>query len=107
MFHRKINGLASRLMNSTVGENQLERAIREGRNHLFALKGCFVAIPSGRAESNGKGLSKVHSVHHSSRSRIKGSTDRARCAGIQVASSPSNDMARTTPANTNGSRGEA
>jgi hypothetical protein len=44
---------------------------------------------------------------HSSRSSIKGSTDRARCAGIHVASSPSNDIARTTPANTSGSRGVA
>ena len=44
---------------------------------------------------------------HSSRSRIKGSTDSARCAGIHVASSPSNNIARTTPANTSGSRGVA
>jgi hypothetical protein len=44
---------------------------------------------------------------HSSRSSIKGSTDSARCAGIHVASSPSNNIARTTPANTSGSRGVA
>src|SRR5437660_3464342 len=44
---------------------------------------------------------------HSSRSRIKGSTDSARCAGIHVASSPSNDIAKTTPTNTSGSRGVA
>jgi hypothetical protein len=44
---------------------------------------------------------------HSSRSKIKGSTESARCAGIHVASSPSNDIARTTPANTRGSRGFA
>jgi hypothetical protein len=44
---------------------------------------------------------------HSSRSRINGSTDKARCAGIHVASRPSNDMVRTTPANTIGSRGLA
>jgi glucose-6-phosphate 1-dehydrogenase len=33
--------------------------------------------------------------------------DAAACAGIQVASSPSNAIARTTPANTSGSRGVA
>ena len=42
---------------------------------------------------------------HSSRSRINGSTDSARCAGIHVASRSSNDIARTTPASTRGSRG--
>ena len=44
---------------------------------------------------------------HSSRSNIMGSTDSARRAGIHVASSPSNDIARTTPAKTSGSRGVA
>ena len=44
---------------------------------------------------------------HSSRSSIKGFTDSARCAGIHVASSPSNDIARTTPDRTSGSRGVA
>jgi hypothetical protein len=44
---------------------------------------------------------------HSSRSSIKGSAPNARCAGIQVASRPSSSMARTTPANTSGSRGVA
>src|SRR6266487_2825565 len=44
---------------------------------------------------------------HSSRSSIAGSTESARCAGIHVASSPSNDMATTTPASTSGSRGVA
>ena len=43
----------------------------------------------------------------SSRNRTKGSIDSARCAGIHVATSPSSDMARTTPANTSGSRGVA
>jgi hypothetical protein len=33
---------------------------------------------------------------HSSRSSIAGSTERARCAGIQVASNPSKPIARTT-----------
>jgi hypothetical protein len=41
---------------------------------------------------------------HSSRSSIAGSTERARCAGIQVASNPSKPIARTTTANTRGSR---
>jgi hypothetical protein len=44
---------------------------------------------------------------HSSRSSFKGSAPNARCAGIQVASRPSSSMARTTPANTSGSRGVA
>ncbi len=44
---------------------------------------------------------------HSSRSSVKGSSDNARCAGIQVATSPSNNIATTTPANTSGSRGVA
>jgi hypothetical protein len=44
---------------------------------------------------------------HSSRSSIAGSIDSARCAGIHVASSPSNNMARATPARTSGSRGVA
>jgi hypothetical protein len=44
---------------------------------------------------------------HSSRSRISGLTDSARCAGIHVASSPSSAIARTTPPSTSGSRGVA
>jgi hypothetical protein len=46
-------------------------------------------------------------VVHSSRSRIIGSIESARCAGIHVASSPSNNIARTVPAKTIGSRGVA
>src|SRR5205823_7671681 len=44
---------------------------------------------------------------HSSRRRINGFTDRARCAGIHVPNSPSNAIATTTPARTTGSRGVA
>jgi hypothetical protein len=44
---------------------------------------------------------------YSSRSRTKGSRDRARSAGIHVAATPSRDIARTTPARTSGSRGVA
>jgi hypothetical protein len=44
---------------------------------------------------------------YSSRNRIIGSSDRVRCAGIQVAASPSDAIARTTPASTRGSRGVA
>ena len=44
---------------------------------------------------------------HSSRRSIAGSTDSARCAGIHVAISPSNAIARTVPVNTRGSRGVA
>src|ERR1700733_16268648 len=43
----------------------------------------------------------------SSRSRIRGLTESARCAGIHVATRPSKAMATTTPARTNGSRGVA
>src|SRR5205807_8493222 len=46
-------------------------------------------------------------ANHSSRRRIAGSMERARWAGIQVATSPSKAIARTTPANTSGSRGVA
>jgi hypothetical protein len=44
---------------------------------------------------------------YSSRSRAKGSSDRARSAGIHVARTPTAAMARTTPASTSGSRGVA
>lgn len=44
---------------------------------------------------------------YSSLSNIIGSTLSARRAGIQVATSPSIAIARTTPANTTGSRGVA
>jgi len=44
---------------------------------------------------------------HSARSKIRGSTESARCAGIQVASSPNNNIASTTPDSTSGSRGVA
>ena len=43
----------------------------------------------------------------SSRSRTRGLTESARCAGIQVASRPSAAIARTTPTSTTGSRGVA
>jgi len=44
---------------------------------------------------------------HSSRNNIIGSADSARRAGIHAARSPSNAIARTTPANINGSWGVA
>ena len=44
---------------------------------------------------------------HSSRSSLAGSIPIARCAGIQVATSPSSAIAKTTPASTSGSRGLA
>src|ERR1039457_6486959 len=44
---------------------------------------------------------------YSSRSRLRGFTNKARCAGTQVARRPSNNMARTTPPRTSGSRGLA
>jgi hypothetical protein len=53
------------------------------------------------------GKDRALQTPHSSRKRIEGLTDSARCAGIQVAISPSNNMASTTPANTSGSRGVA
>ena len=44
---------------------------------------------------------------HSSRSNVIGSSDRARRAGMNVATSPSRVIARTTPVSTTGSRGVA
>lgn len=44
---------------------------------------------------------------YSSRSNIAGSTDSARWAGTEAASNPTNDIARTTPTSTIGSRGVA
>jgi hypothetical protein len=44
---------------------------------------------------------------HSSCSKVMGSTDSVRRAGIHVATTPSSDIVTTTPANTNGSRGVA
>jgi hypothetical protein len=58
---------------------------------------------SRAALMRGSGLYLIYS----SRSNIAGSTDSARCAGIHVARSPTNAIARTTPANTRGSRGVA
>ena len=58
-------------------------------------------------------MSRMHSfdrgtqLPQSSRSRIRGLTDSARCAGIHVASRPRSSIARTTPDSTNGSRGVA
>jgi hypothetical protein len=78
------------------------------RIHLRALK------ESGDAEA--KRVEEFHTASgcaasaapiHCSRSSSIGSIDNARCAGIQVASSPSNNIARTTLANTSGSRGVA
>ena len=54
-----------------------------------------------------RSVREVNSLPQSSRSRIVGLTESARCAGIHVAKSPSNDIATTTPASTNGSRGVA
>ena len=42
---------------------------------------------------------------YSSRSSVTGSSERARCAGIHVANSPSSAIATTRPPNTSGSRG--
>ena len=44
---------------------------------------------------------------HCSRNRVQGSIDNARCAGIHIASSPTNNIARTTPPSTRGSLGVA
>src|SRR5262245_58698385 len=52
-------------------------------------------------------ISQATNPTHSARSNIRGLTDSSRCAGIQVASSPSDSITRTTPANTSGSRGVA
>jgi hypothetical protein len=66
--------------------------------HLMGVQGNFTVLDA---------LKFFNRPIHCSRSSIMGSIDSARCAGIQVASSPSNDIPRTTPANTSGSRGVA
>ena len=82
----------------------------EGRSFSVTKIACCQQLTSWRADQRSSWdprLSSFAAVVHSSCSRIVGSTDSARCAGIHVATSPSNDMARTTPANTSGSRGVA
>lgn len=76
--------------------------LSQGRWHSGRLDGSL------RRSQRDQGHADHHQEPiHSSRSSIDGSTDSARRAGIQVASSPSNDIARSTPANTSGSRGVA
>jgi hypothetical protein len=73
--------------------------------HAAALK---VAHPEGKSKAaSGWNTHNVSKLIHSSRSNIAGSIESARCAGIHVATNPSNAIARTTPANTSGSRGVA
>jgi len=61
-------------------------------------------IPQLRAPSF---LLRVREAFYSSRSRINGSTDSARRAGIEAAIRPSASMVMVTPARTKGSWGEA
>jgi len=61
-------------------------------------------IPQLRAPSF---LLRVREAFYSSRSRISGSTDSARRAGIEAAIRPSASMVMVTPARTKGSWGEA
>jgi Fic-DOC domain mobile mystery protein B len=72
--------------------------------HRFPCRCC--SPPSSSVALSRSRLSITAAVH-SSRSNVIGFTDSARRAGIHVASSPSNAMARTTPARTSGSRGVA
>src|SRR6516225_5827930 len=68
----------------------------------------LVCNPGAMKEPGDNGTKVSRKAHtYSSRSRTRGLTESARCAGIHVARSPSKDMARTTPASTNGSRGVA
>jgi hypothetical protein len=75
--------------------------------HTMAISGLSTAdspIPDASSSTNElPGCTAVHS----SRSSTQGSSDSARRAGIHVASSPTNAIARTTPASTKGSRGVA
>jgi len=71
---------------------------RSTRSHKTVLEGNALGLEAKFSK---------HAVVHSSRSNTKGSIDSARRAGIHVATSPSSDMATTTPANTSGSRGVA
>ena len=59
------------------------------------------------AARDSAGAPPAATVRTASRSRIMGSTDSARRAGIHVASSPISAIATTAPANTTGSRGVA
>ena len=62
----------------------------------------------GKSLEPAPGVSRLGGpVGHSSRSSVQRSIERARCAGIQVATRPSSNIANTTPVNTSGSRGVA
>jgi hypothetical protein len=72
-----------------------------------AVRGCLVVWNGLWAKKPVVRQLRKLAPTYSSRSRIRGLTDSARCAGIQVASNPSAAIARTTPARTRGSRGVA
>jgi hypothetical protein len=98
-----------------VESREVLRASCRGPAHLTRRE---LFYPGWRAAINNKRVSPVLTASifqgidlpapgHSSRSSVEGSSDSARCAGIHVASSPSNAIATTTPVNTRGSRGVA
>lgn len=70
---------------------------------------CEIAehLKSETLRNGGNRSELCNVVTYSSRSRIRGLTESARCAGIHVASNPSAAIARITPASTSGSRGVA
>ena len=97
------------LIGSSPAEGHLKK-LHYKRNNITRLRPgyCRDGFLNALNNVSRKAAIPVHAtLLYSSRSRIKGSIDSARCAGIHVASSPSNDIARITPTNTSGSRGVA
>jgi hypothetical protein len=80
---------------------------------LSESEGWDAMLPEAKASGKRNGMDATTNnplprmcarpLAQSSRSNIIGLTDRARRAGIHVATSPSSAIARTTPANTSGS----
>jgi len=101
----KLADVRQKLGNLQESEHELQSALRSCDKGLRKQDAHNPILQDGDARNNV--FQPVPRVVHSSRSRIIGSIESARCAGIHVATSPSNDIARTVPANTSGSRGVA
>src|ERR1700730_18081748 len=93
-----------------VAERKTARTGNRSRKQV-SRRPCGLTWVAGRQRTlkSGDDGAEIISIEliQSSRRRITGSSDRARCAGIHVARRPSNAIAKTTPANTSGSRGVA
>ena len=89
-------------------EDREQPAITPARNSVIEVIVMVARFIYDFAKSRCEKMREGHlGVPHSSRSRIIGSTERARYAGIHVATRPSNAMAIITPPNTRGSRAVA